>query len=177
MRARRPRTTGVSDSARASHLACSGQNVGVSFTLAPTVMLARGEETLPVAPGSGSEWAYEPKWDGFRGVVCVAADGCRIWTRQGIDVTRCFPEIAEAALRQLPSGSVLDGELVVWGEGRLDFGALQRRVVAPGRSGVLFRLAGVDGRPIWKILLGAIKRAVELSENERHSSAARRVCA
>ena len=83
----------------------------------PTSRCAPSHQVLgrkPQARGVGGEWAYKPKWDRFRGVVCVAADGCRIWTRPGVDVTRCFPEIADAALKRLPSGSVPDGELVVW---------------------------------------------------------------
>jgi ATP-dependent DNA ligase len=41
-----------------------------------------------------------------------------------------FPDIAGAAHQQLPPGTLLDGELVVWDGDRLDFGALQKRMAS-----------------------------------------------
>ena len=35
--------------------------------------------------------------------------------------------VATAAIAQLPPGTVVDGEVVVWNGARLDFGLLQRR--------------------------------------------------
>jgi ATP-dependent DNA ligase len=49
-------------------------------------------------------------------------------SRHGRSLTRYFPEIVAAALRQLPEGTVVDGELVIYGGGRCDFTALQRRI-------------------------------------------------
>ena len=54
-----------------------------------------------------------------------------ITSRQGRPLGRYLPEIAAAAQAALPRGAVLDGELVIWTDGRLDFAALQRRI-APG---------------------------------------------
>lgn len=42
-------------------------------------------------------------------------------------LTRGFPEVVRAAARHLPAATVLDGELVCWREGRLDFGGVQAR--------------------------------------------------
>ncbi len=69
---------------------------------------------------SGSDWAYEPKWDGFRTLAFVdtpdGASGTPMGTggasvylqsRNGKDLTRYFPEIAFP-----PGRYVLDGELV-----------------------------------------------------------------
>ncbi|MDC3379196.1 ATP-dependent DNA ligase, partial [Planctomycetota bacterium] len=59
-------------------------------------------------PGEG--WAYEPKWDGFR---CLAwSDEIRLDSRNHKPLLRYFPEL-EAAIRSLPSGTVVDGEVVV----------------------------------------------------------------
>lgn len=69
---------------------------------------------------------HEPKWDGFR-VVVVCDEEVSLWSRQGKNLTRYFPELAAAAI---PEGWVLDGEAVVWSSGRLDFDALQRRLSA-----------------------------------------------
>jgi ATP-dependent DNA ligase len=75
---------------------------------------------------------YEPKWDGFRLLVVreSAQDGgVTLWSRQQRDLTDAFPDLARAAEEQLPDGVVLDGEAVVWEDGRLNFGALQQRLI------------------------------------------------
>lgn len=94
-----------------------------------SVALARPASKIPavdVMPG-GSR--YEPKWDGFR-QICIVDDGVTLWSRQGKNLTRGFPELVAAAEAQLPNGVILDGEAVVWSEGRLDFDALLRRLGA-----------------------------------------------
>jgi ATP-dependent DNA ligase len=73
---------------------------------------------------------YEPKWDGYRGLVFVTEVGARVQSRRGADLTQAFPDIAAAVRRQLPAGVVVDGELVVWGRAGLDFAALQQRMTA-----------------------------------------------
>ncbi|WP_277514319.1 hypothetical protein [Cellulosimicrobium cellulans] len=55
-------------------------------------------------------------------------DGARIWSRRGTDLTATFPEITTAVTEQIAPGVVLDGELVVWENGRLTFEALQERM-------------------------------------------------
>jgi hypothetical protein len=54
----------------------------------------------------------------------------RLWTRNRNDITDRFPDIADAAIHQVPDGVVLDGELVILGaDGRLSFDGLQQRLV------------------------------------------------
>ena len=77
------------------------------------VVLAAPATALP------SGWAFEPKWDGWRGVLSIR----RLMSRHGKDLSRLFPEL----LGMLPEGTILDGEIVCWAEGRLDFAALHRR--------------------------------------------------
>lgn len=72
---------------------------------------------------------YEPKWDGFRSVILAGADGVSLWSRQGRDLSKYFPDLLEAAAAQIPPGCVLDGEAVIWTDDKLDFDALQRRLV------------------------------------------------
>jgi ATP-dependent DNA ligase len=67
----------------------------------------------------------------------------RIWSRQRNDLTDRFRDIAIAAVSQLPDGVVLDGELVVSTNGRLDFDALQKRLVTTSPVGS----CGQDGHP------------------------------
>ncbi len=98
------------------------------------VELAKPVRDLPPATALPGGCRYEPKWDGYRLVVVRGATGTRLWSRQGRDLTDRFPDVAAAALAQVPAGTVLDGEVVAWDGERLDFGLLQRRMVtAPSR--------------------------------------------
>jgi ATP-dependent DNA ligase len=94
----------------------------VSLALKPPLdpQLARPRATLP----TGEQWAYEPKYDGFRAIVFVDGDEALIQSRAGKPLARYFPEL------QFPPGQyVLDGEIVIDGvDGRQDFGALQQRI-------------------------------------------------
>jgi ATP-dependent DNA ligase len=84
-------------------------------------MEAKVHEGLP--PGDG--WAYEPKWDGFR--MLAWSDGPRLDSRNGRTLLRYFPELRDA-LERLPAATVVDGEVVVVRNDRIDFDALQNRI-------------------------------------------------
>src|SRR5260370_17956115 len=76
---------------------------------APIPMLAHLATTLP----TGTAWRYEPKLDGFRGLLGrTIAERVYLASRNGKDLLRCFPEVAQAA-RVLPPGTILDGEIVI----------------------------------------------------------------
>jgi ATP-dependent DNA ligase len=96
-------------------------------------MLARPVDALPLGDAMAGGCVYEPKFDGYRALLFVTADGCRVQSRRGHDMTEAFSDVAEAAAASLPDGVVVDGELVVWGTDALDFNELQRRFSA-GRS-------------------------------------------
>lgn len=98
--------------------------------LAPplSVALARAVADVPEPDGMPGGAVYEPKWDGFRMLVVKDGD-VTLWSRQQRDLTAAFPDLAQAAAEHLPDGFILDGEAVVWEDGRLDFGALQQRLV------------------------------------------------
>lgn len=97
-----------------------------------TPMEAKVQDDLPAG-----DWAYEPKWDGFRAVAWSGE--IRLDSRNHRPLLRYFPEL-EAPLRALPPGTVVDGEVVVVRGDRLDFDALQNRL-HPAASRVA-RLAG-----------------------------------
>ena len=78
---------------------------------------------LPVGDG----WAYEPKWDGFRGVLENAGGELRLWSRNGRPLLRYFPELAPLG-EMLPPRSALDGEIVIERDGAIDFDAMQMRL-------------------------------------------------
>jgi ATP-dependent DNA ligase len=73
------------------------------------------------------EWQYEPKWDGFRGVLENLGGGLRLWSRNGRPLLRYFPELEEVGA-QLPAESALDGEIIISRDGRLEFDQLQLRL-------------------------------------------------
>jgi ATP-dependent DNA ligase len=82
--------------------------------------LARSGKELPL----GDQWAYEPKFDGFRAIAFVDGDEFTIQSRGGKPLERYFPE-----LRFPPGRYVVDGEIVIdAGDGQQDFGALQQRI-------------------------------------------------
>ncbi len=86
--------------------------------LAP--QLARPKADLPV----GEQWAYEPKYDGFRAIAFVDGEETMIQSRGGKPLSRYFPE-----LRFPPGRYVLDGEIVIDDpDGGQDFDALSQRI-------------------------------------------------
>lgn len=106
------------------------------------VALAKPVREIPAPHALHGGCVYEPKWDGYRLVVVRTARATRLWSKQGRDLTDRFPDVAAAALAQLPAGTVVDGEVVVWHGDRLDFGRLQQRMVtAASRIGALVREA------------------------------------
>jgi ATP-dependent DNA ligase len=88
---------------------------------------------------AGDGWQYEPKWDGFRGVLENLDGELRLWSRNERPLLRYFPELAALGER-LPPASAVDGEIVIEREGALDFDALQMRL-HPAESRIR-RLAG-----------------------------------
>src|SRR6266516_540275 len=83
-------------------------------------------ELVSELPSEGG-WRYEPKWDGFRGVLENDGGELALWSRNGRPLLRYFPELREIGER-LPPHSALDGEIVIAREGRLDFDAMQMRL-------------------------------------------------
>ncbi|WP_031074270.1 ATP-dependent DNA ligase [Streptomyces sp. NRRL S-118] len=85
-------------------------------------MLAKSVKKIP--PGMH----YEAKWDGFRAIVHRDGDELVIGSRTGKPLTRYFPELVTALLERLPDRCVIDGEIVIAHEGRLDFDRLTERI-------------------------------------------------
>lgn len=101
---------------------------------APSLAMAKPVARVPrpeVLPGG---CLYEPKWDGFRCGVVVTDTGVTIWSRQGKDLTRWFPDLAAAFTEHVPAGCVIDGEALIWTGDRLDFTTLQARLTTGKRA-------------------------------------------
>lgn len=78
--------------------------------------------------GAPARWQVEWKWDGIRAQLVRRDAQCWLWSRGEELITERFPELAEAAQR-LPDGTVLDGEIIVWIDGRVQpFALLQQRI-------------------------------------------------
>jgi ATP-dependent DNA ligase len=106
------------------------------------------------------DWRYEPKWDGFRGVLENDDGELALWSRNSRPLLRYFPELRPLG-ELLPPHSALDGEIVIARDGRLDFDSMQMRLhPAESRvrklaaeipaSYVVYDLLLWDGEPVWR---------------------------
>jgi ATP-dependent DNA ligase len=102
----------------------------------------------------GDGWQYEPKWDGFRGLLENGTGAVRLWSRNARPLLRYFPELAPLG-ELLPPNSALDGEIVIERDGVLDFDSMQTRL-HPAESRVRKLSAEIPARfvafdvPAWK---------------------------
>ncbi|WP_336648499.1 ATP-dependent DNA ligase [Microbacterium sp. MMO-10] len=98
----------------------------------PSPMLAKAAASVPEPAKFPGGLLYEPKWDGFRGLISWDGESVEIGSRGAKPLTRYFPELVEAIPRLLPGPCLLDGEIVVasgpTGSQRLDWEALSQRI-------------------------------------------------
>jgi ATP-dependent DNA ligase len=90
---------------------------------------------VPELP-TGSDWQFEPKWDGFR---CLAfRDGAKVdlMSKAGKPLARYFPDLVETISLITAKRFVLDGEIVIPHDGSLSFDELLLRI-HPAKSRVL----------------------------------------
>jgi ATP-dependent DNA ligase len=116
-------------------------------------------------------WQYEPKWDGFRGLLENGTGELRLWSRNARPLLRYFPELRELE-ELLPPSSALDGEIVIDRDGVLDFDAMQTRL-HPAESRVrklsaeiparfiVFDVLVWKGEETWSQPLSKRRRALE----------------
>lgn len=83
------------------------------------------------------DWFFEHKWDGMRAQLIVRKNHLFLWSRGEELITDKFPEF-ESIKQKLPSGTVLDGEILPFKEQSIGhFNALQKRI---GRKTVTQKL-------------------------------------
>lgn len=160
-------------------------------------MLAKPVAEVPDAEGL----SFEPKWDGFRAIVAVSPSGeVEIGSRGSKPLTRYFPELVAEFARQLPKGTVVDGEIVVRtgvrGAEHLAWELLSQRIhpadsrvqklaVETPASFVGFDLLARDGaslldapfserRAALEKVLAKVKAPLHLSQTTRDAAVARR---
>ena len=97
--------------------------------------LAQFDATLGPADG----WLIEWKWDGIRAQLVKRDGQVSVWTRGEELVSDRYPELQAMGLN-LPDGTVLDGEILVWRDGRAQpFAELQQRIGRRALSAKLLR--------------------------------------
>jgi bifunctional non-homologous end joining protein LigD len=132
-------------------------------------MRPRVRSTLPVVepvlltahpdPFNDPAWLFEPKHDGYRGLLYVTRQGCWVRSKRG-NVLERFQELCYRVREELPvKEAILDGEVVALdGEGRQNFKAL-----LTGRGNLhyaAFDALWVDGRDLRALPLKRRKRAL-----------------
>jgi ATP-dependent DNA ligase len=85
-------------------------------------------EALAVDEIPTGGWQYEPKWDGFRCIAFRDGDDVYLQSKAEKPLGRYFPEIVAAVTALKPKRFVLDGEIAVPIEGRLNFDELLQRI-------------------------------------------------
>src|SRR4029079_12425432 len=145
----------------------------------PNVPFPPMEAQLVRSLPEGDGWQYEPKWDGFRGVLENDGDELALWSRNERPLLRYFPELRPLG-DVLPPHSALDGEIVIARDGALDFDSMQTRL-HPAESRirklsaeipaefVVFDMLLWDGEPVWKLPLEERRARVEALEGFRIS--------
>ena len=94
-------------------------------------------------PADQQNWAFEPKWDGYRALAHLVGGERALRSRNGVDMAGWFPELAGLGRAIGERAAVLDREVVaVDADGRPSFGALQQRMAGPGE-----RRHRLPGRP------------------------------
>ncbi|HEX4401655.1 MAG TPA: ATP-dependent DNA ligase [Galbitalea sp.] len=139
-------------------------------------MLAKLTAAIPLPEKIEGGLLYEPKWDGFRGIVYFDGTDVEIGSRGSKLLTRYFPELVAMFLAQLTVPSILDGEIVVRsgkpGAERLDWELLSQRIhpaasrveklaLETPASFVAFDLLSLDGRSLLDAPFGERRASLE----------------
>jgi len=150
---------------------------------APEIPFPPMEAELVRELPEGDGWQYEPKWDGFRGLLENVGGELALWSRKDRPLLRYFPELRVLGDR-LPPRSALDGEIVIARDGALDFDAMQSRL-HPAESRirklsaeipadyVVFDVLLWEGEPVWQLPLAERRLRVEALDGFRLSPATR----
>jgi bifunctional non-homologous end joining protein LigD len=116
------------------------------------------------APGDEG-WVHEIKFDGYRIQARLDHGKVRLLTRKGLDWSSKFPNIAAAVARLPARTALIDGEVVIEGEGGISsFSGLQAALKAGERERFVyyvFDLLHLDGRDLTRLPL--IERKAELA--------------
>jgi DNA ligase D-like protein (predicted ligase) len=117
-------------------------------------------ECLPVADlPDHPDWIYELKLDGFRGQAIRDNRGVHLFSKNGKDFSKKFPQVCAALREALPLGTAVDGELVAFDEaGHPSFNAIQN---ADAKTNIVFF--------VFDVLVNQWKEVKQLPLSERFS--------
>ena len=100
----------------------------LAYPIQETSEKQRSAEELKTILGDEAEWQAEWKWDGIRSQMIKRGGEIFIWSRGEDLATDKFPEL-HPFLTALPDGTVIDGELLSFKDGKpLPFAVLQTRI-------------------------------------------------
>ncbi|MFF2318265.1 hypothetical protein ACFVTE_18605 [Arthrobacter sp. NPDC058097] len=66
------------------------------------VALAKSVKGMPRSSSLPGQMLFEPKVDGYRLVIFSDAERTSLWSRQGKDLTKYFPELCSAIFSAVP---------------------------------------------------------------------------
>jgi bifunctional non-homologous end joining protein LigD len=92
--------------------------------------------TLKSKAPVGSKWLHEIKFDGYRVQIHLNKGKRKVYTRNGLDWTKRFSQIAGAL--DIPGQAIIDGEVVVIHEGRTNFSELQAELAAGNQDRLVY---------------------------------------
>jgi len=92
--------------------------------------------TLKTKAPKGEQWIHEIKYDGYRVQVHLNRGRKKVLTRNGLDWTKRFTEIAGALA--IPGEAIIDGEVVVVHDGRTNFSELQAELAAARQGRLVY---------------------------------------
>lgn len=95
-------------------------------------MLARTAE----APFSSQDWIFEVKWDGIRAIAYINKLQLSLRSRNQKELKTVFPELEE--LTGLIGSAILDGEIIVMSDGKVDFQTLLKRAQATSSRDIAY---------------------------------------
>ena len=99
----------------------------------------------------GDQWSHEIKYDGYRTQIHVRDGAGRAFTRNGFDWSDSYQPLIEAAVKLPCESAIMDGEVIVQGEGgKCDFHSLRASIKSePGRLVFMgFDLLELDGQDL-----------------------------
>ena len=116
---------------------------------------------VPKLP-EGSNWTFEAKLDGYRAVGIRTSREAILYSRNGKDFNKRYPDITEA-LADLPVDTVVDGEVVALDDsGRPDFHALQHFQASASRiQYFVFDLLVWNGRDLTNLPLAERRKLLK----------------
>ncbi len=110
-------------------------------------------EPIALPEVAAGDFIHQIKWDGIRGVSVLENGAVSVFTKSGNDVTAAYPELGALKDGMDAKQAVLDGEIVVFVDGRPSFyHALKRGNAGAGPAYparyVVFDLLMLDGKDL-----------------------------